>query len=111
MGTNHWAIGIDLGGSKIEAALLNSSGRLLDRLRVHTESQQGYHAILRRVAETIHQLCSQNRNIIPLIIGIGGAGQISSSSGTAADLISVAGSWKGCLSCWAELKKVQSNPH
>jgi hypothetical protein len=36
MSTNQWAIGVDLGGSKIEVALVNSSGLLHDRLRVPT---------------------------------------------------------------------------
>lgn len=85
MSTDHWAIGIDLGGTKIEAALVNSSGQLRDRLRVPTESQQGYNAILKRLAETIHQLSSQNGNIIASAIGIGVAGQISTSSGIVHD--------------------------
>src|SRR5450759_2174971 len=45
MSTNKWAIGIDLGGSKIEVALVNSSGLLHDRLRVPTDSKQGYEII------------------------------------------------------------------
>jgi predicted NBD/HSP70 family sugar kinase len=38
MSTNQWAIGIDLGGTKIEVALVNSSGLLHDRLRVPTDT-------------------------------------------------------------------------
>jgi len=46
MSKNQWAIGIDPGGSKIEVALVNSSGLLHDRLRVPTDSKKGYKAIL-----------------------------------------------------------------
>ena len=42
MSKKRWAIGIDLGGSKIEVALVNSSGLLHDRLRVPTDSKKGY---------------------------------------------------------------------
>jgi glucokinase len=81
MSTNQWAIGIDLGGTKIEVALVNSSGLLHDRLRVPTDSKKGYKAILKKITETIHQLCDKNGNAIPSAVGIGIPGQISRSSG------------------------------
>jgi Transcriptional regulator/sugar kinase len=81
MRTNQWAIGIDLGGTKIEVALVNSSGLLHDRLRVPTNSKKGYNAILGLIAKTIHQLCEKNGDIIPSDVGIGIPGQISRSSG------------------------------
>ena len=49
MSKNQWAIGIDLGGSKIEVALVDSSGLLHDRLHVPTQSKQGYQAICRLI--------------------------------------------------------------
>jgi glucokinase len=81
MRANQWAIGIDLGGTKIEVALVNSSGLLHDRLRVPTNSKKGYNAILGLIAKTIHQLCEKNGDIIPSDVGIGIPGQISRSSG------------------------------
>jgi glucokinase len=81
MNKNEWAIGIDLGGSKIEVALVNSSGFLHDRLRVPTQPKQGYQAILKRITETIHQLCDKNGDALPSAIGIGIPGQISRSTG------------------------------
>lgn len=81
MSTNQWAIGIDLGGTKIEVALVNSSGIVRDRLRLPTESQQGYKAVLKRIAGTVRQLSEQNGDAAPSSIGIGVPGQISKSSG------------------------------
>ncbi len=81
MRTNQWAIGIDIGGTKIEVALVNSSGHLHDRIRVSTESQLGYEAILKRITDAIHQLCRHNGDIVPSMIGIGVSGQISKSTG------------------------------
>ncbi len=81
MSKNQWAIGIDVGGSKIEVALVNSSGLLHDRLRVPTDSKKGYEAILKQITETIHQLCEKNGDAVPSAVGIGIPGQISRSSG------------------------------
>ena len=52
MNTNRWAIGIDLGGTKIGVALVNSSGLIRDRVRFPTESEEGYKAILNRIADS-----------------------------------------------------------
>jgi glucokinase len=81
MSTNQWAIGIDLGGTKIEVALVNSSGRLHDRLRLVTDSGHRYKTILKQITEAIDQLCDKNRDAIPHTIGIGIPGQLSKSSG------------------------------
>jgi predicted NBD/HSP70 family sugar kinase len=42
MNKKKWAIGVDLGGTKIEVAFVNSSGLLHDRLRLVTDSQHRY---------------------------------------------------------------------
>jgi glucokinase len=81
MSKNQWAIGIDLGGTKIEVALVNSSGLLHDRLRVDTDIQHRYKTILKQIAEAIHQLCDKNEDTVPSAVGIGIPGQISRSSG------------------------------
>jgi glucokinase len=81
MSTNQCAIGTDLGGTKIEVALISSSGLLHDRLLVSTDSKKGYKAILKKITETIHQLFNKNGNAILSAVGIGIHGQISILSG------------------------------
>jgi glucokinase len=81
MSKNQWAIGIDLGGTKIEVALVSSSGLLHDRLRVDTDSQHRYKTILKQITEAIHHLCEKNGDAVPSTVGIGIPGQISRSSG------------------------------
>jgi glucokinase len=81
MSKEQWAIGIDLGGTKIEVALVNSSGLLHDRLRVPTASKNGYKTILKQIAVAIQQLCDKNGDAVPSAVGIGIPGQISRSSG------------------------------
>jgi glucokinase len=81
MSKEHWAIGIDLGGTKIEVALVSEAGKIHDRLRTTTESGQGHDAVMNRITETVNKLLAQNQDIIPIAIGIGVAGQITKKTG------------------------------
>ncbi|MBI4423483.1 MAG: ROK family protein [Elusimicrobia bacterium] len=45
-----WRLGIDLGGTKIEGAVLGPRGRVVWRERVPTAQQEGYRAIVARIA-------------------------------------------------------------
>jgi len=76
-----WAIGVDLGGTKIEVALVNADGQLLDRLRVPTESSHNSNKIIEDIANAIHQLFRKHSDTTPSIIGIGVAGQIEKNTG------------------------------
>ena len=74
-------IGIDLGGTKIEAALLNADGNIIYRHRVPTP-QSGYPQTLMAIAELIFKLdkdCSVSGQCIA--IGIATPGAISSLTG------------------------------
>jgi len=53
MSSNQWAIGIDLGGTKIEVALVNSSGLLNDRLRMPTDSKKENKTIRKKITEQL----------------------------------------------------------
>ena len=46
METEHFRIGIDLGGTKTEAVLLDSSGDVVFRHRQPTRRSEGYNGIL-----------------------------------------------------------------
>ena len=48
-----WAIGVDLGGTKIEVAIVNAQGQLSDRLLVPTESSQGPEKIVENIIELL----------------------------------------------------------
>lgn len=65
------AIGIDLGGTKIEAGLVDSHGQVLKCLHVETQKE--------RIAEQIIELIQLLGT--PSAIGIGAAGQIIKTSG------------------------------
>ncbi|MEC8984038.1 MAG: ROK family protein, partial [Candidatus Neomarinimicrobiota bacterium] len=42
-------IGIDLGGTKIEAILLSSANKVVERMRIPTNQKDGYEAIIERI--------------------------------------------------------------
>ena len=52
-------IGIDLGGTKIEGALVDSGGNFISRQRHPTPREAGYSAILSQIVSLIHNLEDQ----------------------------------------------------
>jgi glucokinase len=71
-----WAIGIDLGGTKIEIAIVSTTGRLLDKVRIPTESSRKPQQIIDAIATCIDELCKKHSTVHIEVIGIGVAGQI-----------------------------------
>ena len=74
---NH--IGIDLGGTKIEGILLNSSGTELNRNRIPTLRDQGYDSILNRIISLVQSLIPSEDQ--ELSIGVCTPGVISPATG------------------------------
>lgn len=78
---NVW--GIDLGGTKIEGAILDPAhvDRAVHRLRVPTESHKGYEHILSQIGNLIGQLESVSGQKRPEKLGFGTPGATEPSSG------------------------------
>jgi predicted NBD/HSP70 family sugar kinase len=76
--------GIDLGGTKIEAAIVDPGdpGRPVRRLRIPTESDLGYDHIVQRVALVVDHLASASALPRPPVIGIGTPGAVEPTTGT-----------------------------
>src|SRR4029077_5391469 len=74
------AIGIDLGGTKIEGVVLDAELRPVHRVRVATERERGYEHILERIAGVLAAL----RPHAPKarVVGIGTPGSLSARDGT-----------------------------
>ncbi len=71
-------IGVDLGGTKIEAIALERNGEILTRRRVDTPTHD-YGAIVRAICALVHDLeYETNRRAF---VGVGGPGSISTHSG------------------------------
>ena len=79
-------LGIDLGGTKTEAALVECGAegpiRALRRVRVPTPRDQGYEAILRNTAELIREHARQAGDPATIPIGVGMPGGVRRHDGT-----------------------------
>ncbi|MCH7764142.1 MAG: ROK family protein, partial [Candidatus Marinimicrobia bacterium] len=72
-------IGIDLGGTKIEGILIDSDGKTIERKRVPTQREDGYEAIISRIADLGHELLKKSTGVKQ--IGICTPGAIDPSVG------------------------------
>jgi len=66
-----FAIGVDLGGTKISAALVNSNGNIKEYIKSPTNAQQGKDIVISRIKQTIHQLIDKSEINIDNVLGIG----------------------------------------
>jgi glucokinase len=76
-----WAIGIDLGGTKVEVAAVDVSGRILRRLKQPTDVTGGPEAIIAEIAGMVRQVEELGLASAPAGLGIGVAGQITAAGG------------------------------
>jgi predicted NBD/HSP70 family sugar kinase len=69
--------GIDLGGTKMEGAILESrqNPRVLHRLRIPTEADKGYEHIVNQVAKLVEMLAAES-GLKPAFVGIGHPGTL-----------------------------------
>ena len=75
-----WAIGVDLGGTKVEIAQVNGSGRLLERLRRPTLVQGGPEGVREEIVAAVKNLRDKAASP-PVGVGVGLAAQIDPEQG------------------------------
>jgi glucokinase len=80
MAENPWAIGVDLGGTKIEIARVDVEGRLSQRLRRPTNIQRGPAAVKAEIVAAVRDL-QQGASSRLVGVGVGVAGQVDSKRG------------------------------
>jgi fructokinase len=77
-----YLLGIDLGGTKIEAAVIKKDDlSVIDRMRVPTNSKDGYNALIGSIAQLVTDICTKNQ-FNPNHIGIGTPGCLDPLSNT-----------------------------
>jgi fructokinase len=74
------AVGIDLGGTKIEGVVLEPDGREVIRRRIATERERGYEHIVARTAGLARDLLADAPGA--RLVGIGTPGAVSARDGT-----------------------------
>lgn len=87
-------VGVDLGGTKIAAALVREDGLIGEVHRVPTRGKEGRHAILDACADAI-RLAVAGSDVVPQAVGIGSAGTIDAHSGTVVASTDVLAGWSG----------------
>lgn len=66
-----YAIGVDLGGSKINVALISYHGKIKEHIKVPTNANQEPDVTISRIKRVIHEIISQSGLGIESILGIG----------------------------------------
>ncbi len=76
-----YAIGIDLGGTKTEVALVSDTGKILKNIRFTTTAQEGPEAATEKISRAVRDLLLGSEH--PAVgLGVGVAGQIGTSGET-----------------------------
>lgn len=82
------AIGIDLGATKIAAALITRTGEVLAADQIETQASDGFAAVTDRVAGSIEEMRAAAQGSITGI-GIGTPGQVDLKSGAVRDAVNL----------------------
>lgn len=75
-----WALGVDLGGTKLEVARVDEDGKVCESLRIATNVAGGHAAIERDIADMSRALW-RGAGTVPVGLGVGMAGQIDGRTG------------------------------
>lgn len=97
MGAGSGTVGVDLGGTKIAAALVDDEGRVSLRRETATPSAEGAARVVEECLQLIESVIGDaSRTGIPVDrIGIGAAGVIDSSTGTVISATDTVPGWRG----------------
>jgi len=77
----NYAIGVDLGGTKVKLGIVSSEGRIFKKLSIPTLASEGVDKSINQIKKGINSLLKENKKII-LGIGIGAPGVVSLKKGT-----------------------------
>ena len=78
--SGYWAVGVDLGGTKLEVARVEWGGKVVDSIRTPTKVEGGPAGVERDIVEAA-RLLMERAGTAPLGIGVGVAGQIERQTG------------------------------
>ncbi len=85
---------LDLGGTRLKAALGSAAGELAAELTEPTEAHEGPDAVLRRMAALVDRLAEQE-GVRPQAVAVGCPGWIDRESGESRYLPNLPGAWRG----------------
>ncbi len=80
MSETKWAMGVDLGGTKVEVAQVGADGTMHQRLRRPTDVKEGVQAVEDEIVQAVREL-EEEIGSTPAGVGVGVAGQVEAESG------------------------------
>jgi glucokinase len=80
--TNKVYAGIDLGGTKILAVIVDDNGNILNKSEVSTNAQEGSDAVIKRMIELISKCLDKSQQLVS--IGVATAGTLNTEEGIVA---------------------------
>lgn len=86
--TNSLAIGVDLGATKIAAALVRRDGQVLASRQTLTEAEAGPTAVLERIADLTAQLITAAPSRV-IGVGVGSPGRVSPAEGVVRNAVNL----------------------
>jgi len=81
--TRHLVVGVDLGGTNIQAGIVNERHKILGRAKSKTNADAGSKAVIDRIVKTIHEAI-EDAKVTPeqiIGVGIGAPGTVDSKKG------------------------------
>ena len=85
------AIGVDIGGTQLRAALVDGSGAILSRAAARTEASAGPHAVIRQIAGLVAEVTAGVDRAHLLGAGVSCPGPLDTISGTALGIPTLSG--------------------
>jgi glucokinase len=81
--TGDLILGVDLGGTKILTAVVNSQGKMLSRDHSITPAQKGHKAVIQSILESVHRALGRADVAISdlIVIGVGAPGLLNPETG------------------------------
>lgn len=79
---DRWAVGVDLGGSKLKVAGVSKNGTLFNEQQVVTPADLGPAGVIEQIAELVRVVIADSPAGPPVGVGVGVAGQVTAMTGT-----------------------------
>ncbi len=92
--TDNWTLGVDVGGTKIAAALIDAEGRPHGLRTVPTLAHEGAEAILGRIVALARAVIAEASRM-PAAVGIGTGGQVDPATGDIVFATELLPGWTG----------------
>lgn len=77
------AIGIDIGGTRLRAALVDGGGRILERTETATAARAGPAAVVAQITELVAQIAPRDGPMAPVGVGVSCPGPLDTERGVA----------------------------